>query len=73
MTQEKFNEMMNEYIRQVSEKNPSEWSQEARVWAEENGLIQGDLYGNKQYKKNATREELVQLLYRFYKQVKEEK
>lgn len=47
MTQEKFNEMMNEYIRQVSEKNPSEWSQEARVWAEEIGLIQGDLYGNK--------------------------
>jgi hypothetical protein len=26
MTQEKFNEMMNEYIRSVSEKGPSEWS-----------------------------------------------
>ena len=73
MTQEKFNEMMNEYIRSVSEKGPSEWSQEARAWAEKKGLIQGDFYGNKQYKKDSTREELVQLLYRFYNIIKEEK
>jgi hypothetical protein len=42
MTQEKFNEMMNEYIKQISQNPPSDWSIEARVWAESNGLIKGD-------------------------------
>lgn len=72
MTQEKFNEMMNEYIKQLSVQPPSDWSLEARVWAEQNGLIQGDQFGNKQYKKSATREELVQFLYRIWKKAEEE-
>ena len=67
MTQEQFNEMMNNYIMETAKKGPSTWSKEARQWAEDNGFLQGDQNGNKQYKKFATREEVVQLLYRLYK------
>lgn len=42
---------------------PSDWSEDAREWAEKNGVISGDSQGNKQYKKACTREELVQILY----------
>lgn len=72
MTQEKFNEMMNEYIKQISQNPPSDWSIEARVWAESNGLIKGDQFGNKQYKKAATREEMVQFLYRMWQKAEAE-
>lgn len=63
MTQEKFNEMMDAYIMQLSEKEPSDWSSEARVWAEEQGYINGDAEGKKKYKKFTTREELAQVLF----------
>lgn len=66
MTQEMFNSMMTEYLKEVVTAAPSDWSQNARKWAEGNGLIKGDQYGNKQYKKPATREELIQMLYRLY-------
>lgn len=66
MTQEKFNEMMNEYLRELATKAPDTWSAEARIWAENNGIVKGDIYGNKQYKKPATREEVVQFLHRLY-------
>lgn len=46
---------------------PSDWSEDAREWAEKNGVISGDENGNKQYKKNCTREELVQILYNHQK------
>ena len=42
---------------------PSEWSEEAREWAEKSGIIAGDENGEKKYKKACTREELVQILY----------
>lgn len=42
---------------------PSDWSAEAREWAEREGIINGDENGNKKYKKGCTREEMVQLLY----------
>ena len=47
----------------LKEKPPSDWSAEAREWAEENGIINGDEHGRKQYKKFCTREEVVQILY----------
>lgn len=43
---------------------PAEWSQEARSWAESNGVIQGDQAGDKRYKAFVTREELAQVVYR---------
>lgn len=63
ITQEQFNAMMDNYLSDLAKKDPSAWSKEAREWAEKNGIISGDENGNKQYKKFATREELVQILY----------
>ena len=49
----------------LKEKPPSDWSEEARAWAEKNGIINGDETGNRQYKKFCTREEVVQLMYNY--------
>ena len=64
MTQEKFNEMMDTWIAEQAKKDASGWSAEARVWAENAGLIAGDTDGKKMYKKPLTREELIAVLYR---------
>ena len=66
MTQEKFNEMMNVWLNQQAEKQPSTWSANARSWAENKKIISGDTQGNMMYKKPLTREELIQVLYRFF-------
>ena len=67
MTQEKFNEMMNNYLTELAEKNPNTYSADARVWAEKNGYIKGDEKGRKMYKKFMTREEMITVLYRILK------
>lgn len=64
MTQEQFNTMMNNWIAEQANKDPSSWSAEARSWAEKNGLITGDSQGRKLYKKPLTREEFTTVLYR---------
>ena len=64
VTQEKFNEMMNIWIAEQAKKDASDWSAEAREWAENTGLITGGTDGKKMYKKLLTREELVTVLYR---------
>lgn len=66
MTQEKFNEMMNNYLIDLAKQPPGDWSAEARNFCEGNGLIVGDDKGNKMYKKFCTREEFAALIYRFY-------
>lgn len=66
MTQETFNKMMDNYLAQLAEQPPSTWSAEARNWAEENGLIQGDDRGNLQYKSFCTREQMVIFLKRLF-------
>ena len=64
VTQEKFNQMMDTWIAEQANKEASDWSAEARAWAENTGLIAGDTNGKKMYKKMMTREELVTVLYR---------
>ena len=64
MTQEQFSEMMDTYLAQLAKQGPSDWSQDAREWAENNGLIKGDAEGNKQYKGFVTREQMVVFLKR---------
>ena len=64
MTQERFNELMTNYLTKLAEKDPSAWSADARTWAEDNGYIKGDGKGHTMYKKFMTREEMVQVLYR---------
>ena len=59
MTQEDFNKMMDIYLQDLSKRNPSQWSGNARMWAEDRAIISGDSSGNKAYKKFATREEVA--------------
>ena len=66
VTQEQFNGMMDEYLKQLAHKEPSDWSQNAREWAEETGLIKGDAEGNKQYKGFVTREQMVTFMQRLH-------
>ncbi len=68
MTQEKFDEMMDDYLRRRALREPSDWSKDSRDWAQREGLIRGvgDLDGDGQtdfsYKSFCTREELVTIL-----------
>lgn len=64
MTQDQFNQMMDNYLNILSEKQPSAWSADARKWAEGKQIIVGDEDGNKNYKKFMTREEYIQMEYR---------
>jgi hypothetical protein len=66
MTQERFNELMNNWIIEQSKKGPGEWSAAAREWGENEGLIAGNEQGNKMYKKFLTREEFIMVLYRAF-------
>ncbi len=72
MTQEQFDQLMENYLARLKVKPPSDWSKEERAWAEANKLIVGDADGNKQYKAYCTREQMVMLLYRLYKKIKGE-
>lgn len=64
MTQEKFNEMMNDWLTRRAALAPSAWSETERAWAEQMGLIRGDGKGNMAYKSFCTREELAAIIYR---------
>lgn len=63
VTQEEFDKMMNNYLATLAEKDPGEWSEEAREFVCENGLMQGNVDGNMRWKSFLTREEMAQLLY----------
>ena len=47
---------------------PSDWSRDAREWAEAEGLIHGDENGDKQYQNFVTREQMCTFLKRFAEQ-----
>ena len=70
MTQERFNELMNNYLVELAKEAPSDWSKEARDFCEINGIINGDQNGNRMYKKFLTREEMAALIYRLHKDEK---
>ena len=65
MTQNEFDQMMNNWIARQAAKEPSAWSAEARKWAEENGIIVGTGAGFS-YESHCTREQMVQFLYRLF-------
>lgn len=73
MTQEKFNEYMNNYLASLWTNDAGTWSQEARDWAVKSGLIGGsgqvDANGNPIYMwpSSMTREQFVTVLYRYAK------
>lgn len=66
ITQEQFNKMMEVYLKEVSKQAPSTWSESAREWAENIGLVKGDNTGAKAYKAPVTKETLVEMLKRFH-------
>lgn len=65
VTQEQFNAMLETYLQSLAAQEPSDWSEAARAWAEQNGLIVGDESGKKQYRAFVTREQLAVILQRF--------
>lgn len=69
MTQDQFNAMMNNWISAKAAAEPSEWSAEARKWAEENGIIVGTGAGYS-YESYCTREQMVMFLYRLAETLK---
>ena len=73
MTQQEFNERMEAYLKALAQRDPADWSAEARAWAEAAGLIAGDETGNKQYRSFLTREQLAVLLHRYAKLTGQEK
>ena len=73
MTQQEFNERMEAYLKALAQRDPADWSAEARAWAEKTGLIAGDETGNKQYRSFLTREQFAVLLHRYARLTGEEK
>lgn len=67
MTQEKFDEMMNNWLVNLAKQPPSSWSANDRAWCEQNKIINGDNNGNMMYKKYVTREEMAAIIHRLYK------
>lgn len=67
LTQEKFDAMLDDYLKRLSAKAPSEWSEEARCFCETNGIIKGDADGDKRYQSFITREEAAEVAFRVVK------
>ena len=68
MTAEQFDTLMQGWLERLKNEPPSQWSQEARKWAEDSGLIKGDQEGNLQYHSLVTREQLMVFLQRLAQQ-----
>lgn len=69
VTQEQFNTMMNTWLAQQQDKEPADWSREAREWAEGKGIIAGDTNGKKMYRSFCTREQMVVFLHRLAQKI----
>ena len=78
MTQEKFDEMMDNWLTRKALQNPSDWSLEDRTWAQGNGIMNGmgDMDGDGEtdyaYKAFPTREEMIAISHRMYNLIKSE-
>ena len=68
LTQEQFNLMMEKWIAAQAAKEPGEWSKDSRAWAENNKIMNGTGAGNS-YGAPATREQVIEFIYRYAKQV----
>jgi len=64
VTQQQFDAMLENYLERLAQREPGEWSAEARQWAEESGILYGDTQGRKQYKNFCTREQVAVFLHR---------
>ena len=64
MTYDTFKEYMSKFMEELAAQQPSDWSKDARAWAEKQGVILGNANGQMKYRSFVTREELAQMLYR---------
>lgn len=71
MDLEKFKELWREMRKELQDNDASAYSEEARKWAVENGIVQGSSSGefNGMWEDMMTREQLVTVLFRFAKLV----
>lgn len=67
ITLDQFKELMGKYRAELQDNDTATWSQEARSWAVENGLVQGNGNDNFMWEDFLTREQMTMLLYRFAK------
>lgn len=70
MTQNEFDAMMNVWLQKRGELPPGDFSEEARAWAEKNGIVRGTGDGTYQYKSWCTREQMLVFLQRFLETLK---
>ena len=72
MTKEEFEKLMQEYLADLNDNDSGEWSDAARRWAIENGLVNGigngkDGKPNYAWEAPVSREQIVTILHRFAK------
>ena len=69
MDKEKFKELWHEMRKDLQDNDSSAYSEEARAWAVENGIVQGGSSGefNGMWEDVLTREQMVTILFRFAK------
>ena len=63
LTDEQVLQLANRLNEVLAKQPPANWSAEARAWAEDRGIINGNEHGDRQYKKFCTREELAAILF----------
>lgn len=61
-----FDNLIKQYLRELGEQQPADWSNEAREYCENKKIIEGDENSNKNYCSLLTREELAVILYRIF-------
>lgn len=66
MTQEKFNELANNWLESLNKKESSNYTKEALAWGKTSGLMVGDQTGNQMPRGLLTREQFITVLKRFY-------
>lgn len=64
MTQDKFDEMLDDYLKRKAAENPGNWSAKSRKFCENHGIIKGDTDGDMNYCGFITREETAEIAYR---------
>lgn len=67
LTDEQILELANRLTEVLGKQPPSDWSEDSRQWAEDEGYIKGDENGDKQYKAWVTREQMAVFMKRMAK------
>lgn len=69
VSQEQFDRLMDHWLARQAATPASSGSRDARLWAEDLGLISGFSDGSKRYRSFCTREQIILILYRFWNQL----